>query len=432
MSRLLYLDCFSGASGDMLLGALIDAGVPFPELEKMIDSLGLDGVSVAHNRVNRSGIGATKFRVIDTEHAGTHDQAYTGDHAHTHVHHDRPDNTHGHSHQSTNGANHHRGLSEITEIVERSALSPTGRARAVGLFRRLVNVEADIHQRPVEDVHLHEVGAVDSIVDIVGAVFALEWIGADRIVASPLNVGSGTVVCAHGELPVPAPATTRLLGNAPIYAAGPSVELLTPTGALLITAYADTYGAMPAMRIAKTGYGAGDRDLKGRPNVVRAFVGDMADSAELERVVVLECEIDDMNPQIYGLLMDRLVKAGALDVFYTPIQMKKNRPGTLVTIVASPEDRETLTSVLFAESTTIGVRVTETSRECLNREMVVVESPIGAVRMKIARRNGVVVNTAPEFDDCARLATKLGRSVKEVQAVAMKAWLDLESCPHDS
>lgn len=428
MARLLYLDCFSGASGDMILGALIDASVPFPEVAKVVDSLGLDGVSVAHRRVNRSGIGATKFRVIDGQHADTHDHLHTSDHGHTHDHHHSPDNALAHSHQLPNEANHHRGLSEITEVVERSALSPTGRARAVALFRRLAEVEADIHQMPVEDVHLHEVGAVDSIVDIVGAVFALEWIGADRIVASPLNVGSGTVVCAHGELPVPAPATTRLLGNAPIYAAGPSVELLTPTGALLITAYADAYGPMPSMRIAQTGYGAGDRDLEGRPNVVRAFVGDTADSTEeLERVVVLECEIDDMNPQIYGLLMDRLVEAGALDVFYTPIQMKKNRPGTLVTIIVSPEHREALMSVLFAESTTIGVRVTETSRECLDREMVVVESPLGAVRVKVARRNGVVVNAAPEFDDCARVATELDRSVKEVQAVAMKAWLELVS-----
>ncbi len=428
MPRLLYLDCFSGASGDMILGALIDAGVPFAEVATVIDSLGLEGVSVAHRRVDRSGIGATKFRVIEGDDVEAHEHGHPPDHAHPH---DHTDDGHGHRHDAHDHHHHpdhpdhsHRGLSEITTIVERSALSPAGQARAVALFRRLAEVEADIHQMPVEEVQLHEVGAVDSIVDIVGAVCALELLGVDRIVASPLNVGSGTVVCAHGELPVPAPATTKLLVDAPIYAAGPAVELLTPTGALLITAYADAYGPVPPMRVAQIGYGAGDRDLVGRPNVVRALVGETADSPALERVVVLECQIDDMNPQIYGVLMDRLVGAGALDVFYAPIQMKKNRPGTLVTIVAPPEHREVLTSLLFTESTTIGVRVTETSRERLDRDVVVVETPFGPVRVKVARRNGAVMNAAPEFDDCARLAAEHGQSVKAVQAVAMKAWLD--------
>ena len=408
----------------MILGALIDAGVSFDEIVKIVASLGLDSINVSHCRVKRGGISSTKFCVVDgarsqdqDRHANEHDQTKNHNHGRSH-HHQEVDEA-DHAHQ------HHRGLSEITMIVERSALSSASKARAVGLFRRLAEVEAEIHQMPVEEVHLHEVGAVDSIVDIVGAVFALEQLCVDRIVASPLNVGSGTVMCAHGELPVPAPATSRLLVDVPVYAAGPAVELLTPTGALLITAYADAYGPMPAMRVTHVGYGAGDRELRSRPNVIRAFVGDSTETEGFERVVVLECEIDDMNPQIYGVLMDRLMATGALDVFYAPIQMKKNRPGTLITVIAPPAHREVLSNLLFKESTTIGLRVTETSRERLDREVIVVESKYGPVRVKVARRNDMVMNASPEFDDCARIASERGCPVKDVQAVAIKAWLEL-------
>ena len=277
---------------------------------------------------------------------------------------------------------------------------------------------------PIEEVHLHEVGAVDSIVDIVGAVRAFELLDVDQVIASPMNVGSGTVRCAHGELPVPAPATAKLLVDAPIYSKGPAVELVTPTGALLVTEYADGYGVVPPMRITEIGYGAGDRDFKGRPNVIRAFVGETTGVSEADRVVVLECQIDDMNPQIYGVLMERLTAAGALDVFYAPIQMKKNRPATSVTVIGRPRDREALTTLLFIESTTIGVRVSEMDRSTLDREIVSIDSPFGMVRVKVARRNGTVLNVAPEFDDCARVAQEHGRSVKEIQAVVMKSWLD--------
>ena len=421
MARVLFLDCFSGAAGDMIAGALIDAGVPFEELTRVVDSLGLDGVRVSHDRVDRSGIGAAKFRVA----TGAQDHSHGHDHQHEHAH--------GHGHH------HHRSLSEILRIVESSSLSAAGQARAASLFRRLAEVEAAIHQMPVEEVHLHEVGAVDSIVDVVAAVRALEWLAPARVVASPLNVGSGTVKCAHGEMPVPAPATAALLAGAPTYAAGPPVELTTPTGALIVTEYADAFGPMPPMRVERIGYGAGDRDLPDRPNVVRAMVGESveadrvdappvdwppAEADGLEPVAVLECQIDDMNPQLYGVLMDRLIDAGALDVFYAPIQMKKNRPGTLVTVVAPPERRAALTGILFAESTTIGVRVTGTLRERLDREVVTVDSPLGPVRFKVARRNGTVLNAAPEFDDCARLAAEHRLAVKAVQAVAVKAWLD--------
>ncbi|MYK88704.1 MAG: LarC family nickel insertion protein, partial [Acidobacteria bacterium] len=255
-------------------------------------------------------------------------------------------------------------------------------------------------------------------------VQALEWLAPDRVVASPLNVGSGTVTCAHGELPVPAPATAELLLGAPTYAQGPPAELVTPTGALIVTEYAAAYGPAPPMRVERIGYGAGDRNPAGRPNVLRALVGEGTGTGAFERVVVLECQIDDMNPQLYGVLMDRLAAAGALDVFYAPIQMKKNRPGTLVTVVAPPGRREALSDVLFRESTTIGLRVTETDRERLDREAVAVETPIGSVRIKVARRDGAIRNASPEFEDCARLAAERRLSIKEVQAIAVKAWLD--------
>ena len=433
MSKILYLDCFSGASGDMLLGALLDAGAPFDELARVVESLDLDGVSIARERVDRSGIGATKFRVAvggappDPRHDQQHDQRQPDHHHHDHTDHDH--HHHEHRHDAAGGRHHHhRGLSEIAAIVGRAALSAAARTRAAGLFRRLAEVEAGIHGVPVEEVHLHEVGAIDSIVDITLAVAAMEWLAPARVVASPLNVGSGTVVCEHGELPVPAPATVELLAGVPIYAKGPPVELVTPTGALLVTAYADAYGPLPPMRVERIGYGAGDRDLPASPNVLRALVGEAdelpAEAAASERVVVLECEIDDMNPQLYGVLMERLTEAGAFDVFYAPIQMKKNRPGTLVTVVAPPARREALAGVLFAESTTIGVRVTETARERLDREVVTVESPIGPVRVKVARRGGAVVNAAPEFEDCARLAAERGLPVKAAHALAVRAWLD--------
>ncbi len=423
MSRILYLDCFSGASGDMIVGALIDAGVSFPEVEAIVKSLDLDGVRVSCERVDRNGIGAAKFRVIDSvdvesnpaERDVGHDHGHNHDHGHKH--------DHGHSHDHEH-SHHHRGLSEIIEIVKRSELSSESQLRAVSLFRRLAGIEAEIHQMPIEEVHLHEVGAVDSIVDIVGAVFAFEMLDVSQVIVSPMNVGSGTVRCAHGELPVPAPATAKLLVDTPIYSNGPAVELVTPTGALLVTEYANGYGVVPPMRITEIGYGAGDRDFEGRPNVVRAFVGETTGVPQADRVVVLECQIDDMNPQIYGVLMERLIEAGALDVFYAPIQMKKNRPATLVTVIAHPKDREVLTTVLFIESTTIGVRVSEMDRSTLDREIVSIDSPFGRVRVKVARQNGTVLNVAPEFDDCARVAQEHGRSVKDIQAVVMKSWLD--------
>jgi pyridinium-3,5-bisthiocarboxylic acid mononucleotide nickel chelatase len=454
LAKALHFDCFSGASGDMILGALLDLGVPLDGLRAALGSLSIDYGDVSAARVVRSGISATKFRVHEHGGLGTgepgpsesesqvagevgvrragHDHVHG--HSQPHHHHDGDLQHHhptspGESHVGPGGTGHdhdhdHHSLREISAFIDRSALSPSGKARAKHLFERLAQAEATVHDVPIDRIHLHEVGAIDSIVDIVGAVYALEWIGAAHITASPLNVGSGTVRCAHGVLPVPAPATTRLLAGAPVYAGAVASELLTPTGALIITDYATVFGSLPPMRIDKVGYGAGDRDFPGHPNVLRIFLGDTGATAAAERVVTIECEIDDMNPQLFGPLMDRLYATGALDVYYAAVMMKKNRPGVLVTVLAQPEQREAIAGVLFSETTTIGVRYQEVMRERLAREIVTVPTPLGTVRFKIASRDGRVVNAAPEFDDCARLAAEHNLPVKHVQALALKAWLD--------
>jgi pyridinium-3,5-bisthiocarboxylic acid mononucleotide nickel chelatase len=433
MSRILYFDCFSGVSGDMLLGALLDAGLPIDELRSALESLTIHGASLAARRVLRGGISATKFSVEEggDAHAaeGTSGQHGHHDHVHEHEGHDRhePGHDHGPAHPAAaphGGAHSHRSLEEIGQLIDRSALSAAGKTRARELFRRLGETEAAIHQVPVDRIHLHEVGALDSIVDIVGSVFALEWFGADRIAASPLNVGSGTVRCQHGTFPVPAPATVRLLQGVPMYSSGTIGELVTPTGALLISAYASSYGPVPEMQVDRVGYGAGDRETPDVPNVLRVLVGRTSESGAFERIVVQECEIDDMNPQLFGPVMDQLYQAGAVEVFFTPVQMKKNRPGTLLTVVSRPEHREALSRVLFRETTTIGVRYHEMSRERLDREMVPVATPFGPIRFKVARQGQEILNAAPEFDDCARAAAERGVPLKDVQAAAVKAYLD--------
>ena len=331
---------------------------------------------------------------------------------------------HEHAPAAVAHAHSHRSLVEIHELIERSALSAPARSRAHELFQRLGEAEAAIHQVSVETIHLHEVGALDSIIDIVGSVFALEWFKADRIVSSPLNVGGGMVHSAHGLFPVPAPATVKLLEGVPVYSTGAQRELVTPTGALLISSYASAFGPTPAMTIDRVGYGAGDRDPADTPNVLRVMVGQSGEHANTEQIVVLECEIDDMNPQLFGSVMEKLYAAGALEVYFAAVQMKKNRPGTLLTILSRPGQREQLAAIVFRETTTIGVRHHEVTRERLEREVVGVPTPLGAIRFKLARLGGQVVNASPEFDDCLRLAGEHGLPVKVVQAVATKAYLD--------
>jgi uncharacterized protein (TIGR00299 family) protein len=426
--RTLYFDCFSGASGDMILGALIDAGVPLAAIRGALGSLAIDRDAVWTERVIRVGLSATKFCVRGED---VPDHAHDHEHPDDGVHHHGREHHHDHRHPgATPGEtlHHHHGphrtLAEISRLIDGSALSAAGKDRAKSLFLRLGEVEATVHGISLDQVHLHEVGALDSIIDIVGAVYAMEAIGVDRVVSSPLNVGGGTVRSAHGLYPVPAPATALLLKGVPVYSGRQHVELVTPTGALLVTGYADAFGGAPAMRLEKIGYGAGSRDLPDTPNVLRVLVGESASDAPSHAVVVIEAEIDDMNPQIFGVLMDRLLSDGAVDVFYTAIQMKKNRPGTLLTVIAPVDARERLTSVIFRESTTIGVRYLEMSRECLDREVVPVDTPFGPVRVKVARRDGVMLNASPEFDDCARIGRDRGVPVKDVQAAATKAFLD--------
>ena len=399
---MLYLDCFSGASGDMILGALLDLGLPIDALKGALGSLAVDYADVTAERVSRAGVSSTKFRLHPPSPADGDGVSGGQAPAHAHYH-----------------------LKGIVNKIRRSALKPESQERAVHLFERLAEAESAIHDTPIEKVHLHEVGALDSIIDIVGAVYGFDWFGIDDIVSSPLNVGGGTVHCAHGDFPVPAPATARLLAGVPVYGNGTS-ELVTPTGALLVTGYARSFGPLPVMRIETIGYGAGDRDPKGTPNVLRILRGDRATAAEPgapgdHRVVKIECEIDDMNPQLFGPLMDGLLRAGALDVFYTAVQMKKSRPGTLVTVIAPTGRRDALTDLLFAESTTIGVRYEEMARTCLDRATETVTTPYGDVRFKIARRDGRELNASPEFDDCARLAAEHGVAVRLVHGAAVKA-----------
>ena len=420
--NILYFDCFSGASGDMILGALLDAGLPLEDLRAALGSLALGDVKLEVERVDRSGIGATNFKVFTGDHGHQHDEG----HGHDHHHHDHdPAHDHPPSHAHDPG-HHHRGLSEICTMVDGSALSPTAKDRAKHLFTRLATVEAEIHQQPVEEIHLHEVGAVDSIIDIAGTVFGLEWLGADRDRGVPLERGirNGRVRARDHAGP-----------GASYRAAGCRCSGVldrhpgrAPHADRCASDYRLRRELRPRCRRCESGSSAtcaGDRDLPGAPNVLRIAVGNAAGAPDLQRVVVLESEIDDMNPQIFGVLMDQLLTAGALDVFYAPIQMKKNRPGTLVSVVALPEHRDALSGVLFRETTTLGVRFSEMDRERLEREIRSVETPLGAVRFKVARRDGQVVNAAPEFDDCARLAEQHGLSIKQVQAIATKAYLDL-------
>jgi uncharacterized protein (TIGR00299 family) protein len=401
--KVLYFDCFSGASGDMIVGALIDAGVPLEEIRAALGSLSIDRDAVWTERVDRAGIGATKFQV----------RGENGGHDH---------HPHAHGGGVATEAHAHRTLSEIYTLIEGSRLSAAGRERAKALFARLADVEGTIHGTPPDKVHLHEVGSLDSIVDIVSTVHALELVAAERITASPLNVGSGTIRSSHGLFPVPAPATTRLLEGVPIYSDTQRAEMVTPTGALLITAYATEFGGIPPMTIAKIGYGAGARSFEDTPNVLRVLIGEADATAPSHTVVVIEAEIDDMNPQIFGVVMDKLLADGALDVFYTAIQMKKNRPGTLLSVIAAPAAREKLTATIFRETTTIGVRYREMTRECLDRETQTVVTPFGPVRFKVARRNGEILNASPEFEDCVNLANQHGRPIKEIQAAAIKAF----------
>lgn len=383
--KLAYLDCFSGIAGDMLVGALLDAGLPFETLNSEIAKLGLKEVTLSAEPTKRKGITGTDFKVAV-----------------------------GHDH-------HHRSLTTIEKIINESTLDDAIKQTAIRIFRRLGEAEAGVHGVDIEKVHFHEVGALDAIVDIVGAAIGFHHLGIDRVVCSPINVGSGTVKAAHGVMPVPAPATATLLTGVPTYVDGPAMELTTPTGAAVAVTMAESFGSMPAMAVSSIGYGAGDNDLKDRANVLRVLIGEASAATEAVEVWVIEANIDDMSPQIAGYARERLLEAGALDVTLTPVFMKKDRPGYTLTVLASLETREALADLVFAETTTLGLRLYPAQRRVLDREWKTVATPYGEVRLKIASQNGIVKTVTPEYEDCKKLALEKGVPLKDVLAAAAKA-----------
>lgn len=441
--RIAYLECFSGMSGDMFLGALIDAGLPASVLEETVAQLNI-GAHLEISRVVRSGISATKVDVwINNEKDVPREQFWAkGDAApakssHEHAHHHHPhdrESDHHHSYHPADDSEaavavhaHGRGLNEIRGIIQKAPISARAKANAIAMFEALGAAEARIHNTSIDRVHFHEVGAVDAIVDIVCAAVGADCLGVEELICSPLNVGGGTVQCAHGTFPVPAPATLDLLKDAPLYSSGVQAELVTPTGAAIVKTLARRFTHFPAMRIEKSGYGAGSRDFPGHPNVVRLSVGEstavVPEKAAAETISILEANLDDMNPQVFGYVMDRLFAEGALDAFGVPLQMKKNRPGTLLTVLCTPEDAGRLTELIFTETTTLGLRRREELRQSLARRWEQVRTPWGEVRIKVASLNGTVTNFAPEYEDCRRIATEHHVPLKTVMQEATRIYL---------
>ena len=408
--KLAYFDCFSGISGDMTLGALVDAGCGVEELRAGLNGLQVPGWELTAEKVWKNGMAATYVRVK------TEDQSK------------------------------HRSLSAILEILEKSQLAAGVRERASAIFRKLGEAEAAVHDVPVEKIHFHEVGAVDAILDIVGACIGFEALGIEKFACSPLNVGGGTAKMAHGVLPVPAPATARLLTGKPTYSNGVQKELVTPTGAAIVATLCEAFGPQPGMSVSAIGYGAGTADLEGQPNVLRIMVGEEVGAGKEkeraqtevcatsgqpglaapqgfdEEIAVVEANLDDMNPQIYGYFLEKALGAGALDVYTTPVQMKKNRPGTLLTILCKPQDTSALMELIFAETTTFGVRTYRAQRRVLPREWVNVGTEFGEVRIKVSRVNGRILHVAPEYEDCRKLAAEKDVPLQRVIASAMRSY----------
>jgi uncharacterized protein (TIGR00299 family) protein len=428
--RIGYLECFSGISGDMLLGALVDAGVPFSSLEEAAAALNV-GARLQMRKVMRGGLSATKVDVL------TPDQP-----AHTHP-------EHSHEHPPTRPAEHaphthaaHRHLSAILEIIRSAPLSAQVKERSIRAFQLLGEAEAAIHSIPIEKVHFHEVGAVDTIVDIVCSAVGAESLSIDRWLASPLNVGSGTVVCQHGTLPVPAPATLVLLGEAPVYSSGEPMERVTPTGAAVLRMLDVSFESLPSMRVKAAGYGAGGRETPGQPNLLRLLVGEQeaakpgqseakpddsdAKPDKSESIAVIETVIDDCNPQVLAYVSDLLLDAGAWDVYRASVQMKKGRTGVQMTVLCRPGLMPRLRDILFRETTTIGLRWRLENKLSLAREFLNVQTPRGEVRIKIARwPNGKIANASPEYEDCRLLATLHAIPLKQVMHEAMRAYAEI-------
>ena len=433
--RIAYLDCFSGISGDMFLGALVDAGVSPKLLEDTVAAIDI-GARLEISRVLRGGISATKVDVYANGEKDLPREVFRERQEHEHDHdHGEPMWRRGsvppRTAQSPVPTQHGRSLTEIREIIEKSAIGGAAKATAIRIFETLGQAEAEIHDTSIERVHFHEVGAVDALVDIVCAAVGAESLAVEEWVCSPLNVGGGTVKCAHGTLPVPAPATLRLLRDAPVYSSGPQVELVTPTGAAIVKTLCGRFAPFPAMKIEKAGYGAGTREFPEHPNLLRLTIGEAApqDGASTspskwnDRITVLEANLDDLSPQVLAYAMERLLAEGALDVFSVPVQMKKSRPGALLTVLAKMEDANRLTKLIFAETTTLGVRRREEQRQTLSRRWETVDTMWGPVRIKIANMNGSVSNYAPEYEDCRTLAEAQHVPLRAVMQEAIQQYL---------
>jgi len=455
--RIGYLECFSGISGDMLLGALVDAGVPFHSLEETTAALNV-GARLAMRKVSRGGIAATKVDVLTSDgapadHAHSHEHSHDthahdgheehhnhhdhGHHDHEHTHDAHSHHEHGHAEHSHDAhtapaeAKHthshapHRSLSAILGIIAAAPLTDAVKERASRAFRELGEAEAAIHSIPVEKVHFHEVGAVDTIVDIVCAAAGCALLGVDHWLSSPLNVGSGTVDCQHGTLPVPAPATLALLGTAPVYSAGPPMERVTPTGAAILRMLDVQYTSLPAMRIVASGYGAGGRDTPGQPNLLRLIIGEegAAEDVAVEPIAVMEAVIDDSTPQLLAYVSELLLEAGAWDVYRVAVQMKKGRTGVQLTVLCRPDLVPSLRELLFRETTTIGLHWRVEQKAALARHFVQVHTQWGPVNIKVASwPSGKIANAAPEFEDCRTLARKHSVALKRVMQEAMSLY----------
>jgi hypothetical protein len=399
--KIAYFDTFSGASGDMIVGSLLDAGLSLDDMRAELGRLGLDGYTIEVGRTRRGALDCAKFHV-HVEHAGHGDGPGHGHHHHHHHHHE------------------HRTLGDIVGMIDASSLADGVKDRAQRVFRRLAEAEGAVHGEPVDRIHFHEVGAVDSIVDIVGAAVGLERLGVERVASGPLRFGSGFVECQHGTIPLPAPATVRLAEGFPVEHTEIEGELTTPTGAAILTALAESFGPAPPMTLDASGLGAGSADRAERPNALRVLLGETEDAAS-DRVVVLEANIDDATPEVIGYASGALLDAGALDVFAVPIQMKKSRPAALLSVIARPELRSKLEAILFRETTTFGVRRREELRTTLARRTVEIDVPGGTVRVKLGMLAGEVVTAAPEYEDCARLARERGVPLRRVYDAARQA-----------
>ncbi len=439
--RIAYLDCFSGISGDMFLGALVDAGVSAKLLQDTVEALEI-GARLKISRVVRGGISATKVDVYAKGEKDLPREVFWEQHEHAHEHEhphvwqrgSAPPRT-GQSPVTTQpGHSHGRGLTEIREIIEKAAISGAAKATAIRIFEALGEAEAEIHNTSIEQVHFHEIGAVDAMVDIVCAAVGAESLAVEEWACSPLNVGGGTVKCAHGTLPVPAPATLKLLRDAPVYSSGPQVELVTPTGAAIVKTLSARFAPFPAMKVERAGYGAGTREFAEHPNLLRLTIGEAATtegaspSASIgsDKIAVLEANLDDLSPQVLAYAMERLLAEGALDVFSVPVQMKKGRPGALLTVLAKLEDADRLTRTIFAETTTLGVRRRKEQRQTLSRRWETVDTTWGPVRIKVANMNGSVSNYAPEYEDCRTLAEAQHVPLRTVMQEAIQQFLRSE------